>query len=93
MAHGPMLLPKLDVVTVERFCRLVDERAAIAAELARGVLLEEVIPDPRGGIAGTRVVLNPAVAALRQADKALDAMVDRLALVPAARARLGSTEV
>ena len=38
---------------------------------------------------GTKYVLNPAEAALRRADKALDALADRLGLSPTARARLG----
>ena len=89
MTWTPLLLPDLDAVTVERFATLVDERVAVSAELARGVLLEEVIVDPRGGVAGTRLVANPAAAMLRSIDKELDALADRLAIVPAARARIG----
>lgn len=91
MAHAPVLLPDLDAVTVERFCRLVDEREATAAELARGVLLSEPIISPTGRVEGERFVANPAAAMLRALDKELDALADRLAIVPAARAKLGLT--
>ena len=46
MSCAPLLLPDLDTVTVERFCRVVDERAAVNVELDRGVLLEEPIVSP-----------------------------------------------
>ena len=89
MAWTPLLLPELDAVSAERFCSLVDERATISAELARGVVLEEPIVTPKGDVVGTRVVANPAAAMLRQIDKALDALADRLGLVPAARSPHG----
>jgi len=89
--HAPLLLIGLDAVTVERFAQLVDERAAVLVELGRGVLLEEPIISPTGKVCGTRVVANPAAAMLRGLDKQLDALCDRLALVPSARARLGLT--
>ncbi len=91
MSGAPLLLPDLDAVTVERFCRVVDERTTVAVELNRGVLLEEPIVSPSGQVVGTRVVPNPAAAMLRSLDKQLDALCDRLGLVPAARARLGLT--
>lgn len=91
MAHAPLLLPELDAVTVARFCRLVDERAQLAGELRRGVTLEEAIADPRGGVLATRVVLNPAIPALRAVDKALDSLSAQLGLAPTPRARLGLT--
>ena len=91
MSYGPLLLPDLDAVTVERFARLADERAAMSNELARGPLLEEPIVSPTGKVVGTRMVLNPASPALRALDKELDALADRLGLVPSARARLGLT--
>lgn len=89
-AHEGMPV-RLDVdgLTVERFARLIDEREAVAAEMGRGILLEEPIVTPKGDVVGTRMVANPAAAMLRALDKALDALIDRLALVPAARARLG----
>ena len=90
-SHAPLLLPALDGVTVERFCALVDERAAAATELARGHLCEEPIVTPTGQVVGTRLVANPVAAILRQLDKQLDSLCDRLGLVPAARARLGLT--
>ncbi len=89
MAWTPLLLPELDAVSAERFCSLVDERATVAAELTRGVVLTEPIVSPKAEVVGTRVVANPAAAMLRQIDKALDALADRLGLVPAARSRMG----
>ncbi len=89
MRWSPLLMPELDAVSAERFCSLVDERATVAAELARGPLLTEPIVTPKGDVVGTRVVANPAAAMLRQIDKALDALADRLGLVPAARSRMG----
>jgi hypothetical protein len=91
MAHGPLLLPDLDGIQVHRLAQLCDERDATMGELDRGVLLEEPLVDPRGGIVGMKVVPNPAAAMLRALDKELDALADRLGLVPAARARLGLT--
>jgi len=91
MRHAPLLQPELDVVTVERFSRMVDERAALAGELGRGYLLEEPIVSPTGKVVGERVVANPALSELRRLDKALDDLADRLGLVPAARAKLGLT--
>ena len=63
----------------------------VSVEMNRGVLLEEPIVSPSGKVVGTRVVPNPAAAMLRALDKQLDALCDRLGLVPAARARLGLT--
>jgi len=92
MANAPLLLPALDALTVARLADLVDERGSARAELdRRGILLEEPIVSPTGKVVGTRVVPNPAVAMLRQLDRELDALADRLGLVPAARARLGLT--
>jgi phage terminase small subunit len=91
MAAAPLLLPDLDAIAVTRFAELVDEREAIRAELSRGYLLIEPIVSPIGEVVGERVVLNPAVPALRQLDRQLDALADRLAIVPAARAKLGLT--
>jgi P27 family predicted phage terminase small subunit len=91
MENAPLLLPDLDAVTVTRFCDLIDERATVSVELKRGVLLEEPIVSPSGKVVGTRIVPNPASAMLRALDKQLDALADRLGLVPAARARLGLT--
>ena len=92
MGSAPLLLPDLDAVTVARFCQIMDERAVLLAELVtRGPLLEEPIVSPTGKVVGVRTVINPASTALRATDKALDALADRLALVPSARARLGLT--
>jgi len=91
MSWAPLLLPEIDALAVERLCSLIDERSECRAEMTHGALLEEPIVSPNGKVVGTRRVANPAVAMLRQLDKALDALSDRLGLVPAARARLGLT--
>jgi P27 family predicted phage terminase small subunit len=86
----PVLNPRLDAHEVCRYCDAAEDAARARAEVdQRGLVFEEVIPDPRGGVAGSRVVLNPAEAALRRADKVLTELGDRLGLTPAARARLG----
>ena len=92
MAHAPLLLVELDGLAVHRLCQLADERETAAAELSsKGYLLAEPIVSPTGKVVGERAVLNPAVPALRALDKELDALSDRLGIVPAARARLGLT--
>lgn len=90
MAHAPLLAPGLDVLSVRRLAELVDERETLADEVrTRGVLLDEAVVDPKGGVAAYRVVPNPALAALRAADRALDALSASLAITPKARADLG----
>lgn len=90
MMEMPLAAP-MDSLTVERFARLVDERATVAVEMDRGVLLTEPIVSPKGEVVGERQIANPAASMLRAIDRELDQLVDRLALVPAARARLGLT--
>ena len=86
----PILSPALDGHSVQRYCEAADDASRARAEIAgRGLVIDEVILDPRGGPGGTRAVLNPAEAALRRADKVLDGLGDRLGLSPASRARLG----
>jgi len=88
----PLSIPTLDGLTVRRFCDVLEERDEVmAAWKEHGPLLSEPIVTPRGDIAGERLVANPAAAMLRGLDKELDALSDRLALTPAARARLGLT--
>jgi phage terminase small subunit len=82
----------LDAPSLARFCELTVERQALRADLeTRGNLLEEPIVTPLGNVVGERVVLNPAIPALRAIDRALDALADRLGLNPVSRARLGLT--
>jgi P27 family predicted phage terminase small subunit len=86
----PILSPKIDGHSVTRYCEAADDASRARAEIeARGLLIDEVLADPRGGILATKVVLNPAEQALRRADKVMTELSDRLALSPAARARLG----
>lgn len=91
MRQAPRLVPELDRLAVQRFGELADERVALRAELEKGYTLTEPIVAPTGAVVGDRTVLNPAVTALRQLDRQLDALMDRLGLSPAARAKLGLT--
>lgn len=87
-----VLSAELDRATVERLCDLADERAVLRRALEEhGPLLEEPIVTPKGDVVGTRLVANPAAKQLREVDKQLTALSDRLGLSPAARARLGLT--
>ncbi len=89
-ASMPIFSPRIDGHSVTRYCEAADDAAAARAEVdKRGLILDEVIPDPRGGVVGHRAVINPAEMALRRADKVLTELGDRLGLNPAARARLG----
>ena len=89
---APFLNAELDRHSVLRYCEASEDAVKARAEVdARGLVIEEAISDPRGGIAGHRVVLNPAEAAFRRADKVVTELGDRLGLTPAARARLGLT--
>ncbi len=86
----PILSPRIDAHSVTRYCEASDDAARARAEVEqRGLVIDEVIPDPRGGVVGYKAVINPAEAALRRADKVLTELGDRLGLSPAARARLG----
>lgn len=92
MATMPLAVPELDGLSVERFCRLVEERVRVQAAFDElGPLLVEPIVSPKGDVVGERQVPNPAGAMLRALDRELDALSDRLALTPAARARVGLT--
>ena len=86
----PILSPQLDYHAVSQYCAAADDAVRARASLTeRGLVIDEVVGDARGGSLGTRATLNPAEAALRRADKVLIELGDRLGLSPAARARLG----
>jgi P27 family predicted phage terminase small subunit len=86
----PILSPQLDGHTVCRYAEASDDASAARAEIeTHGVVLTEIIADPRGGVLGHKSVSNPALAALRHSDKVLTELADRLGLSPASRARLG----
>lgn len=88
----PILSPRIDGHSVTRYCEAADDASRARAEVEkRGLIIDEVMADPRGGILGYKATLNPAEAALRRADKVLTELGDRLGLTPAARARLGLT--
>ena len=76
---------------MSQYCSVADDAAAARADSARGVVLDEVIGDARGGSLGTRASLNPAVVALKNSEKTLVELGDRLSLSPASRARLWSS--
>jgi len=81
---------RLDALTVRRLCDLIEERQLYVAALAEyGVIITEPIQSAKGDVVGQRQSINPAEAALRRVDKEITALSDRLALSPAARARLG----
>lgn len=86
----PILSPKLDHHSVLRYCEASEDAVRARAEVEkRGLIIDEPMADPRGGILGYKAVLNPAEAAQRRADKVVTELGDRLGLTPASRARLG----
>jgi HK97 family phage prohead protease len=86
----PILSPKLDHSAVLSFCLASEDAVRARAAIdEHGLLISEAVGDARGGALGQRLVLNPAEAALRRADKVLLELGDRLGLSPASRARLG----
>ena len=91
MSFAPLLLEHLDEVTVLRLCQALDEREALRAQLQAGYMLEEPIVSPPGKVVGERLVINPAIPALRALDRSLDALAAALAITPKSRADLGLT--
>lgn len=85
---------KLDGIRVETVCRLVDEIAELEATITKlGWLLSEPIVTPAGAVVGEKVVPNPAVRMLRDAEKQLDRELSALGFDPTSRSRLGLAEV
>ncbi|MGH7861578.1 MAG: P27 family phage terminase small subunit [Candidatus Dormibacteraceae bacterium] len=79
-----------DRSSVEDLTRLyIDLGDLRAAVRERGVVIEEVIPDPRGGVVGTRLVANPAAALALRTQAAIGSLRASLGLSPQSRARLG----
>ncbi|MHB8330426.1 MAG: P27 family phage terminase small subunit [Acidimicrobiales bacterium] len=90
---GASWLSVLDEPAVERFVRLHGERTTYA-EIVAAVPVQEVpIVTPTGAVVGARLEPNPAEAALRRADKAIDSLSAALGLTPASRARLAVAQV
>jgi P27 family predicted phage terminase small subunit len=87
-----ILSPKIEGHTVRRYCEAADDAAAARAEIsARGVVLDELIGDARGGVLGHRAIVNPAILALKNSERTMTELADRLGLSPSSRARLGLT--
>jgi hypothetical protein len=64
------LTPGLDTSTVELACRTLDDIVNLRAVVAEhGSVLQEPISTPSGKIVGTRMVANPAVKMLRDAER------------------------
>jgi P27 family predicted phage terminase small subunit len=88
----PVLSPRIDRHSVTRYCEAADDSAAARLEIsAHGVVLHEVLGDAKGGSLGTRAALNPAILALKNSERTMTELADRLGLSPASRARLGLT--
>lgn len=88
------LSPQLDVIRVETVCRIVDEIVELREAITKlGRLLTEPIVTPNGTVVGERVVPNPAVRMLRDAEKQLDKELSQLGFDPTSRSRLGLAEV
>lgn len=84
----------LDAGMVEQTCRLWDDMGALRREVSRhGHLLSEPIVTPTGVEVGTRLVANPAVKMLRDAETQWRSCMADLCIPPAARARLGLVQV
>lgn len=89
-ARLPLYVEALDTPTIDRFCRLLDERAAWARVLdERGYIVTEPVVAPTGAVVGERVLPNPASKELRRIDRAIDSVSAALGVTPAARSRLG----
>jgi len=86
------VLSELDAPAVERLCNLVAEREMWAKALESDGPTQRVpLQNSRGDVIGEEIRLHPSEGALRRIDRALNDLSDRLALTPAARARLGLT--
>ena len=90
--EGSPWLTGADRAAVLELTRLCDDLVVYrAAVREHGPLLTEVIADPRGGVIGTRMVANPAVAMVLKTESAIGALRTSLGLSPQSRARLGLT--
>lgn len=84
----------LDHQALESVCHLADEISEYRKIMVEhGLMLTEPIVTPAGMIAGERLVANPAIKELRNAEKQLRDWLSDLGFTPTARARLGLAEV
>jgi P27 family predicted phage terminase small subunit len=89
------LSPQLDgPMRVHTVCRLADEIHDLGEIVQKlGAVLAEPLVTPAGHVVGERIVPNPAVKMLRDAEKQLDRELSALGFDPSSRARLGLAEV
>jgi len=94
-AGAPWLSPAIDLDTVALAARLFDDATAFREEIAaRGRLIEEpMLYQGEIVVDAVKVVANPAVKMLRDAEKSLLAYLIDLGFTPTARARLGLAQV
>lgn len=87
---------KVDRATVERVCRLADECQRLREAIDQyGVVIDGPVISPRGDVVEgvTKLYTNPAIAALRAAERQLERDESNLGFNPVARSRLGLAEV
>jgi P27 family predicted phage terminase small subunit len=93
-AASAWLSPDLDHQALESVCHLADEIAEYRRAMAdEGLQISEPIVTPTGVVVGDRLVSNPAIKDLRNAEKQLRDWLSDLGFTPTARARLGLAEV
>jgi hypothetical protein len=84
----------LDSALVELAARTLDDIVRLREHIAaHGAVVEEPIATPAGKVMGTRMVANPAVKMLRDAERQLERWLMALAIPPGARAALGWAQV
>lgn len=93
-AAASWLSPALDQQELEGVCHLADEIAEYRRVLVEyGLMIDEPIVTPLGNVVGSRLVANPAIRELRNAEKQLREYLSDLGFTPTARAHLGLAEV
>jgi P27 family predicted phage terminase small subunit len=86
--------PTFDQPMVETACRQWAELSEFRSLVAEhGALLKEPITTPTGLVVGERLVANPAVRMLRDAEKSFHSTMSALGIPPTDRARLGLVQI
>jgi hypothetical protein len=84
----------LDSALVELAARTLDDIVRLREHIAaHGAVVEEPIVTPAATMVGTRMVANPAVKMLRDAERQLERWLMVLSIPPGARAGLGRAQV